>query len=1074
MKKKLLHRVLLLFVSGAMLAGVSGCKDYDDDIDNINNRLDELTTGKIASIESQLGSLQTTVTGLESLSEQVASIAGKIDGLATDGDVQTAIDNALAELKEQLGDTYVTGDLLNTTLLGYATTQSVGDIAGRVSDLESEIGKLASSEDLADQLTKIRGEIETAKNAAVKAAGEACKAAFQTSFDAAVAKAGLVDATEMQDAIDAYDAKIKKYIADAVANGGLINQQIASQISAAVTELESKISGRLTSVQLIPELYVDGIETIELKSLAYKAWKVTSTSETESVAQGTAVSTTAQSATAVRYLVSPSVITVDDIKAPSYVFEKAETRAAVSTELMSVEDWSVANGVLTVDVKKRAGASLELDADHIYTAALKVPIADKHLTNGESGTAVYSDYVRITETTVEPRIAALVDKGAGKPTDGEWECAEDGKHYHFYATFEAVADKDAGYVKEFAYNSKVDLLSLVTGCYIDAKGVAHEITKDDLSASGLEFRFSIPTKSFKIGENETDQQQFATVAQGEDGSWTLSSKLPGGVTDNQAAIDKTPIVRVELVDVNNSNAVADVRYFKVQWVREAVDAVDLGVLKTFEYTLGCDIFSGDVLWSEMVDLVLGKLGENGMSQNEFLATYAAPEIEAEDHKVGTVDAVEADGVELYYNFDVAADESAAAFVWSLTPEQIGTVMDITGKQTVAKKSVNVTIPAKNKYQGAISFSFEVEIKLPLLPAIYGYDHSFWYKPGELANVYPVQYNPTAMDDTVTCEYNYELNRIFSDSRIVAPLMSCGKWDVQFAQKDEQPIADYAPAFVGNKEPAMSGDYTGYALIKGVETAVQLVYGESMGANWYAADPASVYEKDGVKMPGYYNSIESSINIQVLNNDAGIGILTNDAALKVWASVNPYNIYQVSKFNVHFVEPLKINRQLKDAYFVDQVVSGSIIDCSKAFTMTDFKDYIVAEVTTNTTDEKQKYAARLFDYYGVTNVHWELKEAVVNLKKVNGDYVVDDSMTAEDVEEAVKNGTAIYVENRFGEESLIHPEDPETKEEDMTKIAFYNKDGVKVEKTLKLFIPVTVSHKWGEVSETVTVELRPEE
>ena len=81
MKKKLLHRVLLLFVSGAMLAGVSGCKDYDDDIDNINNRLDELTTGKIASIESQLGSLQTTVTGLESLSEQVASIAGKIDGL---------------------------------------------------------------------------------------------------------------------------------------------------------------------------------------------------------------------------------------------------------------------------------------------------------------------------------------------------------------------------------------------------------------------------------------------------------------------------------------------------------------------------------------------------------------------------------------------------------------------------------------------------------------------------------------------------------------------------------------------------------------------------------------------------------------------------------------------------------------------------------------------------------------------------------------------------------------------------------------------------------------------------------
>ena len=1045
MKKKLLHRVLLLFVSGAMLAGVSGCKDYDDDIDNINNRLDELTTGKIASIESQLGSLQTTVTGLESLSEQVASIAGKIDGLATDGDVQTAIDNALAELKEQLGDTYVTGDLLNTTLLGYATTQSVGDIAGRVSDLESEIGKLASSEDLADQLTKIRGEIETAKNAAVKAAGEACKAAFQTSFDAAVAKAGLVDATEMQDAIDAYDAKIKKYIADAVANGGLINQQIASQISAAVTELESKISGRLTSVQLIPELYVDGIETIELKSLAYKAWKVTSTDKEETVAQGTAVSTTAQSATAVRYLVSPSVITVDDIKAPSYVFEKAATRSAVSTQLMSVEDYGVANGVLTVKVKKTAGASLELDADHIYTAALKVPIADKHLTEGESATAVYSDYVRITETTVEPVIAALVDKGAGKPNDGEWECAEDGNHYHFSATFSAA--QGAAAVKEFAYNGKVDLLSLVTGCYVDSKGVAHEITKDDLSASGLEFRFSIPALSYKLGDNDTDQQQFAAVAQGEDGSWTLSSKLPGGVTDNQAAIDKTPIVRVELVDVNNANAVVDVRYFKVKWVREALDAVDLGVLKTFDYTLSCEIFSGDVLWSEMVDLVLGKLGENGMSQNEFLATYAAPEIEAdkEDHTVGTVATAEADGVELVYNFDDGVDESAAAFIWNLTTEQIGTVMNIRGEQTVKTKTVNVTIPAKNPYQGAISFSFVVNIKLPVLPAIYGYDFSFWYTDKELANVYPVQYNtPTAQ---ATCVYDYELDRLFSDSKIVKNLLPCGKWDVQFALK--QPTAGYAPAMIA--EPAGNGDNSGYLLNKGLETAVQLNYYDMASGNWYAPETGN---------EGAVNVAPASdIRVWVENNEAGIGILKNNATLKVWSAVNPYNLYQVTEFDVHFVEPLKINNTLENAYFVDQIVSGSPIDCSKAFTMTDFKDYIVAKVTTGTA-EKEKYAAELYEYYDVTDVKWDLTAAKVNLKKDgSGNYVVDDSMTAE-------NATTLAAD-RFGKDCI-------RVEDNGATLRFFNVSGVKVEKTVKIFIPVTVSHKWCDVSETVTVELRPEE
>lgn len=686
-----------------------------------------------------------------------------------------------------------------------------------------------------------------------------------------------------------------------------------------------------------------------------------------------------------------------------------------------------------------------MDADHIYTAALKVPIADKHLTEGESATAVYSDYVRITETTVEPVIAALVDKGADKPNDGEWECAEDGNHYHFSANF--VDAKAAAPVKEFAYNGKVDLLSLVTGCYTDAKG-AHEITKEALAASGLEFRFSIPALSYKLGDNDTDQQQFAAVAQGEDGSWTLSSKLPGGVTDNQAAIDKTPIVRVELVDVNNSNAVVDVRYFKVKWVREALDAVDLGVLKTFEYTLGCETFSGDMLWSEMVNDVLAELNNGkGMSQNEFLATYAAPEIEAdkEDHTVGTVATAEADGVELVYNFDDGVDESAVAFIWNLTTEQIGTVMNIRGEQTVKTKTVNVTIPAKNPYQGAISFSFVVNIKLPVLLAIYGYDFSFWYTDKEVANVYPVQYNtPTAQ---ATCVYDYELDRLFSDSKIVKNLLPCGKWDVQFAL--EQPAAGYAPAMTA--EPAGNGDNSGYLLNKGLETAVKLNYYDMASGNWYAPETGN---------EGAVNAAPASdIRVWVENNEAGIGILKNDATLKVWSAVNPYNLYQVTKFNVHFVEPLNINNTLENAYFVDQIVSGSIIDCSKAFTMTDFKGYIVAKENPGT-EEKEKYAAELYEYYDVTDVKWDLAAATVNLKKdASGNYVVDDSIKAEDA--------TTLAADRFGKDCI-------RVEDNGATLRFFNVSGVKVEKTVKIFIPVTVSHKWGEVSETVTVELRPEE
>lgn len=41
MKHNLLRNFLALVLSGIMLAG-AGCKNYDDDIDKINNRLDEL------------------------------------------------------------------------------------------------------------------------------------------------------------------------------------------------------------------------------------------------------------------------------------------------------------------------------------------------------------------------------------------------------------------------------------------------------------------------------------------------------------------------------------------------------------------------------------------------------------------------------------------------------------------------------------------------------------------------------------------------------------------------------------------------------------------------------------------------------------------------------------------------------------------------------------------------------------------------------------------------------------------------------------------------------------------------
>lgn len=1017
--KKIFKNLLALFVTGTMLAGV-GCKDYDDDINKINDRLDELTTGKIADIESQISSMQTTIQNLQALETRIKALE---DAQVTDADLQK-----LQDAIDAIEASYVTKDYLTTTLGSYATTQYVGEAIKAVTDA---LGKFTTDD-------AIQAAIDAAKQSAIEAAGKACEEAFKTAVESVIAGATEEPTSEIGKAFKEYDAHIKQLLTDAVEKeDGFINQAIAEQIKAAVDAMSAKLSGRLTSLQVIPDLYVNGIETIKLKSFKYTAWDVTSSAAAETVKQGTATSTTAQDVTAVRYLVSPTTVTFDDIQEPSFVFEmaKTETRSAVKEQLLNVDSYSVEDGVLTVNVKKASGTEITLANGYIYTAALGVPIAERWLTDANKPEVVYSDFVALAETTVEPKIAALVnDKFVCKDPDG---------HNHYYESYEAA--QAAAAVKQVAYDDKLDLLTLVTGCYVDATDGAVEITKEELTAAGLEFRFALPTKPYVLGENESDQQQFATIA----GS-TMTSKLPDGTTNNQAAIDKTPVVRVELVDVNNKDAVVDVRYFKIQWVRKTIAPIDLGVIYTFEYTLGCNEFQGKFLWNQMVNKVLAKIGDTGMSQDEFLATYTVPTIATVEkgskeyyyHKVGKVATALADGVEFVYNFDDPVDESAAAFTWRLTVDQIGDVIDDLLADKEVKYVVNVTIPAQNSYQGSVNFAFEVKVALPELPEIYGYDSSFWYTDYTLAYVYPIQYNtPGAFE---TCAYRYELDRLFADSKTVKNLLPCGAWDIQFAE--EQPAKDYGYAVAATTVPA--ADATGHQLVKGLQTAVQLNY--AAGEPWYA--PATTEE-------GAVNVADvADIQVQVVNNEAGIGILNKEATLDVWAQINAKNNYKVATFNVYFVAPLKINSELKDAYFVDQVISGSTIDCSKAFTMTDFKDYIVAKVTTGTT-EKEKYAAELYKYYVVKDPVWNLANAMTNLKKDSeGNYVVDETITAETAK--------IKAEDRFGVGCI-------TANADNSSLTFKNVKGVKVEKTIKLFIPVTVSHKWGTLTETVTVDLLPE-
>lgn len=264
------------------------------------------------------------------------------------------------------------------------------------------------------------------------------------------------------------------------------------------------------------------------------------------------------------------------------------------------------------------------------------------------------------------------------------------------------------------------------------------MTADKLEGYGLKFRFELAPDAYKLGPNQTDQQQFARI----DGT-TITSQVPGGEVNNRAAIDKEPIVRVTLVDTTNENQIVDVAYFKIKWVENSVspDPIELGEIKTYVQNLSCSAIGNDFLWKDMTQYVYAKVKEGGMSKDEFEAIY---KLKANDE--GTFG--EGDGVITEQTSDVSED--AVALKWTLDAEAIGKIVPATSKEY----SILITYTDPKGVAGDVTFSLKCTVNVTL-PSISGYYEQYWITPGALANVYPVQYEPTMTSGT-TCVYNYDL------------------------------------------------------------------------------------------------------------------------------------------------------------------------------------------------------------------------------------------------------------------------------------------------------------------------------
>lgn len=153
MKNNLFKKFLALFLTGTMLAGV-GCKDYDDDIDSINKRLDGMDV-TISSLPEQLEAIKKTIPDITSLTSKVNELAGKLDGVS---DLKGQLEklNGLESSLKQYVTTEIgkatTADALKKALGNYYAT------ATALNDLDTVI----------EAITKKGGSIDAAVAAALK------------------------------------------------------------------------------------------------------------------------------------------------------------------------------------------------------------------------------------------------------------------------------------------------------------------------------------------------------------------------------------------------------------------------------------------------------------------------------------------------------------------------------------------------------------------------------------------------------------------------------------------------------------------------------------------------------------------------------------------------------------------------------------------------------------------------------------------------------------------------------------------------------------------------------------------
>lgn len=664
---------------------------------------------------------------------------------------------------------------LNAVIYGAVLTATVGsfssckDYDSDIDSLKQQLDQKASKEELKSEVAKLQASIDAAKKEAADRAadlqkqidalksntGSSATPADIAAVNAEIAKLQAEQKTQNDrlaklDALEKTVSGLSAQVDKAVTAEDL--KAIQVKVDEATNSLSAIVGHRLTSIALIPENHINGIQAVTFYSLAYKpvafrgAWTNGERITVDAVDLAKDTVTIGTDKNMAKFVVSPRAgVRKQDVGMPLFDnFRSANemSRADVFTENspLKVTDFNIDNGVMTVMYKKSVPGRLRETyangREEFQMVSLRVPIAEANLSAEEkkADTPVYveSEAYRVREKVMIPYILnANTDPREVFTVEDESKLLETnpaGKYIHYSDSttlYNSTVGQRLDY--KFAYNEKVDLKKLVSVCASEHLLANHNVSGhqriDNYKDYGLTYRFYVATGEYNTlggpdnNSNKTDQQKFAQIDSPANGILTSKVYTVGG--NNQAAVGREPIIRAELRDSVNNNLVA-VRYIKVKWVMQAKD--QLVTIDMPEKFLMCGGLNDKTTAQQMNELVYSKITEKGVSKEFFHQTYT--EFEQVGVKDGTVTQVE------------NSEENVESYVlnWQLTEQ------DIFSKATKYEPTP-LTFEAKVKYSDPTNTYPNVIITLRrtiLRPAfdLWGYVNAYWLD-GDTHNTYRV-------------------------------------------------------------------------------------------------------------------------------------------------------------------------------------------------------------------------------------------------------------------------------------------------------------------------------------------------